>query len=370
MSPWSPRRLLSPRQPNQTPSRRTNLKIELETPTAILHGYYNSSSDGYISGRLLFNAEEAIQVESLDVTLQLHVLYKRPRKKNCPSCAQDLIPITQWSAISTLTPLPQGQHDFDMSFIIPRHLPISMDTPLVTVEYEVYAKALCTGREPIISKKTFKVERILEAESNKQLHTYNFNSTDITTTLCLNSIVRPAGTNSVSLRIDNITSGLAVGLEVWKLQKVTWKLEESVTVTIPNCPRHPTAPTTSQSSQQSETRVIGKKSLRHGWEEHTNESQPHITFSFDYNPNRVGSDTVHACDESADPEVTHALLVELHLEKHFVLPESPWMTSPPRAETTLRMTRPVVLTDLVEPSVPPAYGGSSDGPPEYADVGY
>ncbi|RSL56067.1 hypothetical protein CEP53_006912 [Fusarium sp. AF-6] len=369
MSPWSPRRLLATRQPNQTPSRRTNLKIKLETPTAILHGYFNSGSDAYISGRLLFNAEEAIQVESLDVTVQLHVRYKRPQKKNCATCAQDLIPITQWSAISTLKPLPKGQHEFDMSFVIPSHLPVSMDTPLATVEYEIYAKALCTEREPVASKKIFKVERILEAESNKQLHTYNFNSTNITTTLCLNSVVRPIGTNSVQIRIDNITSGLAIGLEVWKLQKVTWKLEESVTVTLPNCPRHPTAPT-SQPIQQSETRVIGKKSLRHGWEEHPNESQPHITFSFDYNLNRVGSDAIYACDESAGPQVAHALLVELHLEKHFVLPESPWMTSPPRAETTLRMTRPVVLTDLVEPSVPPAYGGSSDSPPSYADVSY
>ncbi|KAJ4203217.1 Endocytosis regulator [Fusarium falciforme] len=101
-----------------------------------------------------------------------------------------------------------------------------------------------------------------------------------------------------------------------------------------------------------------------------NESQPHITFSFDYSLNRVGSETIYACEESAGPQVKHALLVELHLEKHFVLPESPWMTSPPRAETTLRMTRPVVLTELVETSVPPAYGNSADSPPEYADVSY
>ncbi|KAI8654675.1 LDB19 domain-containing protein [Fusarium keratoplasticum] len=375
MSPWSPRRLLSTRQPNQTPSRRTNLKIELETPTAILHGYFNSTSDAYVSGRLLFNAEETIQVESLDVTLQLHVRYKRPWKKNCANCTQDLIQISQQSIISTLTPLPKGQHDFSMSFIIPSHLPISMDTPLSTVEYEVYAKALFTEQEPIITKKIFKVERILEAESNKQFHTYNFNSTNIIATLCLNSVIRPAGTNSVSIRIDNITSSLAIGLEVWKLHKVTWKLEESVSVALPNCPRHPTTPATSQGTsndptQQSETRLLGKRSLRHGWEEHTNESQPHITFSFDYSLNRAGPETIYACEESAGPQVTHALLVELHLEKHFVLPESPWMTSPPRAETTLRMTRPVVLTELVEPSVPPAYGNSADSPPEYADVSY
>ncbi|KAL6354393.1 hypothetical protein LRP88_11724 [Fusarium phalaenopsidis] len=194
-------------------------------------------------------------------------------------------------------------------------------------------------------------------------------------TLCLNSVIRPAGTSSISLRIDNITSSLAIGLEVWKLHKVTWKLEESVSVALPNCPRHQTTPatgsgTSSDQSQQSETRMLGKGSLRHGWEEHANESQPHITFSFDYSLNRVGSKTIHACEENAGPQVTHALLVELHLEKHFVLPESPWMTSPPRAETTLRMTRPVVLTELVEPSVPPAYGNSADSPPEYADVSY
>ncbi|EEU34242.1 uncharacterized protein NECHADRAFT_50344 [Fusarium vanettenii 77-13-4] len=372
MSPWSPRRLLSTRQPNQTPSRRTNLKIELETSTAILHGYSSNSSGAYISGRLLFNTEEAIQVESLDVTLQLHVRYKRPRKKNCASCAQNLVQISQQNVISTPTSLPKGQHHFDMSFIIPGHLPISMDTPLATVEYEVYAQAACTEREPVVSKKVLKVERILEAESNKQLHTFNFNSTNMIATLCLNSVIRPTGTNSVSLRIDNITSGLAIGLEVWKLQKVTWKLEESVSVALPNCPRHPTASGTSQGtdpSQQLETHLLGKKSLRHGWEEHANESQPHITFGFGYSLNRVGSEAIYACEESAGPQVTHALLVELHLEKHFVLPESPWMTSPPRAETTLRMTRPVVLTELVEPSVPPAYGNSADSPPEYADVG-
>lgn len=375
MSPWSPRRLLSTRQPSQTPSRRTNLKIELETPTAILHGYFNSSSDAYVSGRLLFNAEEAIQVESLDVTLQLLVRYKRPRKKNCANCTQDLIQISHQSVVSTPTPLSKGQHDFDMSFIIPSHLPISMDTPLATVEYEVYANAICTEQEPVMLKKILKVERILEAESNKQLHTYNFNSTNMIATLCLNSVIRPTGTNSVSLRIDNITSSLAIGLEVWKLHKVTWKLEESVSVALPNCPRHPTTTATGQGTsnhpnQQSETRLLGKKSLRNGWEEHTNESQPHITFSFDYSLNRVGSETIYACEESAGPQVTHALLVELYLEKHFVLPESPWMTSPPRAETTLRMTRPVLLTELVEPSIPPAYGNSADSPPEYADVSY
>ncbi|KAI8713931.1 LDB19 domain-containing protein [Fusarium sp. LHS14.1] len=373
MSPWSPRRLLSTRQPNQTPSRRTNLKIELEAPTSILHGSSSSSSDAYISGRILFNVEETIQVESLEVTLQLHVRYKRPRKKNCTSCAQDLIQISQQSVLSTPTSLPKGQRPFDLSFIIPGHLPISMDTPLAIVEYEVYAKAIYTEREPVISQKTLKVERILEAESNKQLHTFNFNSTNMIATLCLNSVIRPTGTNSVSLRIDNITSGLAIGLEVWKLKKVTWKLEESVSITLPRCPRHPTPSATSQGSdpsQQSETHLLGKKSLRHGWEEHANESQPHITFSFDYSLNKVGAETIYACEESAGPQVTHALLVELHLEKHFVLPESPWMTSPPRAETTLRMTRPVVLTELVEPSVPPAYGNSADSPPEYADVGY
>ncbi|KAJ4315913.1 Endocytosis regulator [Fusarium piperis] len=369
MSPWSPRRLLSTRQPNQTSSRRANLNIELEAPIATLHGYSRGGSDAYISGRLLFNVEEAIQVESLDVTLQLHTRYKRPRKKNCKFCAREVIQIAQWSAVSTLTTLPKGQHHFDISFIIPGHLPISMDTPLATVEYEVYAKALCAELEPTTSKRIFKVERILEAESNKQLHTYNFDSTNIIATLCLNNVVRPTGTNSVQLRLDDITSSLAIGLEMWKLCKVTWKLEESVSVAFPNCPRHPTAQGyNNDASQQSETRLLGKKSLRHGWEEHTNESQPHITFSFDYSLNRVGSDTIYACDETAGPEVTHALHVEILLEKHFVLPGSPSVTAPPRAEVTLRMTRPVILTELVEPSVPPAYGNSTDSPPEYVDV--
>lgn len=357
-------------------SRRTNLKIAFEPRTAILYGCVNSGSYALVSGRLSFNVEEPLQVESLDITSQLHMRYKRPRKKDCAMCAQESIQITQWSAISTLTPLPKGQHDFDFSFIIPGHLPISMDTPLAAVEYEVHAEALCTEREPVISKNTFKVERILEAEPNKQLHTYNFGSTNMTATLCLNNVVRPTETNSVQLRFDNITSSLGIGLEVWKLRKVTWKLEESVSVTLPSCPRHPTSPRrTSQGanndpSKQSDTFLLGNDSLRHGWEEHTDESQPYITFNFDYSLNRVGSDTTYTCDESAGPWVTHTLLVELHVEKHFVVPGSPRVTAPPRAEATLRMTRPVVVTELVEPSVPPAYGNTSDSPPDYADVSY
>ncbi|KAM0438629.1 hypothetical protein ACHAPT_001382 [Fusarium lateritium] len=246
-----------------------------------------------------------------------------------------------------------------------------MDTPLAAVEYQLYAKALCTEREPVVCNKVFKVERILEAEASKQLHAYDFNSTNITADLRLDSVVRPGGTNAVHIRIDNITSSLAVGLEVWKLKKVTWSLEETVSVTLPNCPRHLATPTGQgtghDSSHQSATRILGKKSLRHGWDEHI-EPRRYIAFNFDYSLNRVGSDTLYVCDESAGPEVKHALHIEIHLGKHFVLPEAPRVSSPPRAETTLRMTRPVLLVDLVEASAPPAYGESSDRLPDYADV--
>ncbi|KAJ3545856.1 hypothetical protein NM208_g2299 [Fusarium decemcellulare] len=352
----------------------TTLKIDLETQGIILQDGCGDDSSGTISGRIHLALDNATRVERLEAGTRLLVRHKRPRRKACSSCIDKQTELNRCTIISEPRTLAQGKHSFDVSFTIPSQLPASMDNPLVAVEYELDAQVSLSEGAPIVSKRPFGVQRLRKAEDDRGVHHYDFNSSKIKTTLSLNRVVSPGGSNMVHIRLDNIASRTDVGFEVWKLKKVTWMVEEAVSMAFPTRSRKSIASNHDEDSQEvkhhSETHVLGEKTYTQGWREEEDGSGSYATFDFDYNLSITGLEG-YACDEQVGPHVNHALKIELLLEKHFVVPENPWVVSPARAATTLRMTRPIVVADILEASeaylmAPPAYNSYEERPPVYA----
>ncbi|KAF5013327.1 hypothetical protein FDECE_677 [Fusarium decemcellulare] len=352
----------------------TTLEIDLETQVVILQDGCGDDSSVTVSGRIHLTLENAARVERLEAGTRLLLRHERPRRKACSNCIDKETELNRCTIVSEPRTLSQGKHSFDISFTIPSQLPASMETPLVAVEYELYAQVSFSEGESVVSKKPFRVQRLRKAEDDRGIHHYNFNSSKIEATLSLNRVVNPSASYMVHLRLDNVSSRIDVGFEVWKLKKVTWMVEEAVSVAFPTRSRKSIPSIHDEDSQEvkdhSETHLLRKKTYTQGWREEEDGSGSYTAFDFDYNlsiTDRQG----YACDEQVGPHVTHALRIELLLDKHFVVPESPWVVSPARAATTLRMTRPVVVADLLEASeaylmAPPAYNSYEERPPVYA----
>jgi hypothetical protein len=372
-----------------------SLDWKLESPPVLFHGNTEDSTGAMVSGQLIMVVkEDIVEVESFAANLKIHVTHKRPFQNHCHECQNQYTELKNWQLLAPGTTLTKGTHLFPFSTLLDGHLPASVSSTLMTVEYEFRADAKLAPTVTVPHPSAIKLTRTLPVkrslpEPELPHHSVRlFPPTNIKTSAHYSSVIHPSGTNNVSLKLDGLMSlnERTKTLDMWKVKRVSWKLEEVTKTTAPACEKHkfmvaPPPPTEGEQQQQQdetakkgvtrvESRILGEKHLHEGWKSDFSGADGTVDFEFEYriNPRRHKPNAPKfACDlHSADLgiDITHSLLIELVVSKEYAPVGKPHMSAQTGTGRILRMHYGLVLTEH------PGLGVSWDeeSPPMYQDV--
>lgn len=355
----------------------------LESPPAVFYGPPEESTGALISGLVFIDVtEDVIGVDSFMASLTMHVTQKRPFQGHCTECQTKVTELKNWQFLASHpTSLHRGRHQFPFSALLAGTLPASINTPLVSISYQFKAEAVFVASPRSSSCLPLKLERTLHVKRSLSEPLYPHHSvrvfppTNIKASAHYTSVIHPAGNNKVTMKLDGlITHNEKVKtVDLWKLKKVTWKLEETIKTKTSPCDKH--TPNTSEEEEsdksiaRTETRILGEKSLHDGWKSDFSGLDGIVEFEFDYSLNQLkmhGKEPRYACDLRTDDgtEVTHSLQIELVVSKEFAPQGKPHLAAQTGTGRVLRMHFAVNLTEY------PGMGVSWDNeaPPVYEDV--
>ncbi|KAI1195963.1 hypothetical protein F5X97DRAFT_345233 [Nemania serpens] len=372
----------------QTPN--ASLGSRIESPPAIFYGSPEESTGALISGQLqLCVKEEVLEVESLEAKFELRVTQKKPFNGHCQDCASEVTELKSWSFLSEPTALtPQRTHEFPFSILLEGHLPATADNHLVSIEYVFTAQARRRdGGLPLKLRRTIDVRRSLPVPGVPHHSIRIFPPTDITASVHYDAVVHPQAASSFTLRLDgigkkNATSG---GVEYWKLKRLSWKLEETVTTLAPACRKHTPkviagvgAGEAKKSAQRTDTRVIAHADLHSGWKADYYSAQGSVEAELEYqigsSSRPAGSDLRgHSGAGAGDSvSVSHRLVVEMVVAQEYAALAHARNITPTGVARILRMNFGVIVTDRGglgvswDNEAPPIYQDVPPSPPSYA----
>lgn len=73
------------------------LDWQLESPPIVMYGDPESSTGALLSGQLFLDVkDDALEIESLNATLNIHVTQKRPFANHCTDCANQYTELKTW----------------------------------------------------------------------------------------------------------------------------------------------------------------------------------------------------------------------------------------------------------------------------------
>ncbi|KAM0738436.1 hypothetical protein ACQRIT_006173 [Beauveria bassiana] len=361
----------------------------IESPPIIFHGTREDSTGAIVSGQLFLDIkDDVVDIDSFKATLSIHTTHKRPCQGHCAECQNQITELQAWVFLDHTTKLHRGKHAFPFSALLGGELPASTNTPLVSIAYEFKAVAQvsrhATGTAAPIQLKfdrTLLVKRSVPEPLFPHHSVRVFPPTNIKASADYVSVVHPTSTNKLTLKLDGLMSHneKVKTVDLWKLKKVSWKLEETIKTVAPACDRH--APTASsvgniKGTVRNEVRVIGEKQLHEGWKSDYSGHDGSVDMELDYSISQArnhAGELKYACDtKTADgTEVTHSLLLELIVSKEYAPEGKARQATPTGTGRILRMHFGVVVTEHSglgvswDNEAPPIYEDVPPSPPAY-----
>ncbi|KOS21035.1 Uncharacterized protein ESCO_004368 [Escovopsis weberi] len=402
-----------PLQQDAPSCRRAAIDCTMESSPIVFHGTPDESTGALVTGQLILEAkEDLLRVESFAARLDLVVTQKKPFSSSCSDCQTQTTTIQRWEFLSHLTSLGNGKHHFPFSVHLGGHFPASMNTPLVSIAYVIKAEAIISASTTDLKAAAhgtdattcLAFERTLDVKRSLPEPIYPHNSvrvfppTNIKATANYMSTLDPNRSNNLTLKLDGLmTHNEKFGtVDLWRLKKLTWKLEETIKTMAPPCKNHEHELDTiaeleaeCKGHARSETRVIGEKSLFEGWKSSYTGSDGTVDFEFDFFVNKDAKDAkavhhkgpqpkapsadLYACDNQTDQgtSVTHSLCLELVISKEYAQEGKTHQSHQTGTGRILRMHFAVVLTNNAGMGVswdneaPPVYEDVPPSPPSY-----
>lgn len=364
------------------PPSTVSLDCSVESPPVVFHGSPEDSTGALVSGQMIMDVkEERVEVDSFTACLRLRVTHRRPFQGHCAECRLRTTDVKTWRLLPhPTTTLRRGRHLFPFSALLGGHLPASIDSPVVSIAYELRAETILV-RAPG-SCVSARLERPLPVKRSlpEPLYPHNlvrvFPPTNIKASATYGSVIHPTGANRLTLKLDGLVSRneRVQTMDLWRLKKVTWRLEETIKAIAPACAKHAPAAAAAadddiKGAVRTETRVLGEKQLTEGWKSDYSGPDGTADMEFDfcvtqYRPH--ARESKYACDlKTRDgSEVTHSLLIELIVSKEYAPEGKPHLATQTGTGRILRMHFAIVLTEF------PGLGVSWDNeaPPVYQDV--
>lgn len=362
--------------PNQPPA---SLDCHIDTsPIVIVND--NATDGSTISGSLLFNVEEAIEVDSLFAILRVHVVHKKPFKRTCKACKHQISELKRCQFITTTTSLDSNTYAYPFSYRVPSYVPPSMDTSLVSVKYEFQAVASIQRTESmsrlpeiITLDRTLPVARSIPVPSKPLLSTRIYQAAGIEVDCSFDPVLDSSGKNYVKLTMSGLRSCPDNGedIQFWRVCKGTWMLQENIKSTAVACSQHAQeCQTDEKSNTQKKTITLGESSFYNGW--NTDDAAGTLNMKFPFfikKASKFNQDT----GDVGDTSVTHSLVLELQLMKETFPNGNPDLSVRTGVGRILRSEHRVVVSDYVRPSDHveeeslPCYNDLRPGPPLYKE---
>jgi arrestin-related trafficking adapter 1 len=86
------------------------LEMSVESPPIVFYGDADNSTGALVSGQLFLKIkDEALEVESFEASLNIHVVQKRPFQNHCADCTNQYTEIKSWKFLARPTTLQQGE---------------------------------------------------------------------------------------------------------------------------------------------------------------------------------------------------------------------------------------------------------------------
>lgn len=364
----------------------------IESPPIVFHGTPEESTGALVSGLMYIDVnEDAIEVDTFNASLSMHVTQKKPFQNHCIECQTKVTELKSWQFLAHPTTLRRGKHQFPFSTLLEGNLPASMDSPIVSISYHFKAEAVAvrgpnsTSCLPMKFERTLPVKRSLPEPLYPHHSVRVFPPTNIKASAHYTSVIHPSGNNKLTLKLDGLMTHneKVKTVDLWKLKKVTWKLEETIKTVSPACDKH-TPALNSQDEEskkgivRTETRILGEKQLHEGWKSDYSGNDGIVDLEFDYLVNQLrahGKEPKYACDlkTSDGTEVTHNLQIELIVSKEFAPEGKVHMAAQTGTGRILRMHFAVNLTEYPglgvswDNEAPPVYQDVPPSPPGYPD---
>ncbi|RDA84054.1 hypothetical protein CP532_0768 [Ophiocordyceps camponoti-leonardi (nom. inval.)] len=237
--------------PHHSPVR---LDWSIESPPIVFHGSPEESTGALISGQMLMDvSDDSVLVEGFNASLSLRVTQKRPFQSHCCDCQHQMRELKSWRLLTKSATLTRGRHLFPFSALLDGRLPACLDTSVVVIEYIFKAQAILGrphGRPPVCIgfSRFLDVKRSLPEPLYPHHSVRVFPPTNIKASAHYSSVIHPTSSNPMTLKLDGLMSrNTKTGsVDIWRLKKVTWRLEETIKTYAPACQRH--APPSSSSS--------------------------------------------------------------------------------------------------------------------------
>ncbi|KAH7308125.1 hypothetical protein B0I35DRAFT_453995 [Stachybotrys elegans] len=359
----------------------------IESPPIVFHGNAQDSSGALVSGLMFLHVkDDYLDVESFHAVLNLHTTQKRPFHAHCADCQHQYSELKTWNLLAHPTRLYRGKHQFPFSVLLAGDLPATVDSPLISISYEFKAEACFVGSQsPIKFERTLPVKRSIPTPEVPHHSIRVFPPTNIKADAEYTTVIYPNSNNKLTLRLDGLTNPIENPnmIDVWKLKKLTWRLEETIKTRAPACKAHAAVAGqgneehAKNSATRTETRCLGEKFFHDGWKADYNNNGGRVELEFDYSVNKIkpNKDVKYACDTRTahGTEVSHSLLVELIVSKEQGIEGKAQFATPTGTGRILRMHFNIILTEYPglgvswDNEAPPVYQDVPPSPPAYPD---
>ncbi|KAH6889640.1 hypothetical protein B0T10DRAFT_439939, partial [Thelonectria olida] len=353
--------LVRPRLFNRYSGERSNSPVTIDwkvesVPTIIL-GNEEEDLPSLLSGQVSLKiGEDQVEIDSFRGSLNVHTTQKKPFKSRCANCKDQHEELQAWSFLSGETTLSKGSHSFPFSALIPDHAPASMDNPLLSVSYDFQCEVQFRSKgKPNSTPQTARfnreitIRRSLSIPDGPAHSTRSFPSAGIEVSSHIDSIVHPEAPSKASITLKGLrrSSGTDENIEMWRLWKGAWKLEEKMKTVVKPCERHEATNSDGDGDLlRTKTRLLREKSLYDGWTITDADGTAQLDFGFGIKRSSSSQPTYSNDTKSLDgTEVTHLLTVELVLIKETFPEDSPNLAVRTGGGRILRLHYRVAMVD-------------------------
>lgn len=391
---------------NETPSPAT-LDFVVESPPVLFHLDPERSSGALVSGQVVLDIkEEKLEVNSILASVVKRVVQKKPFQNHCDDCSTHEEELQKWSFMTHPTILTRGTYKFPFTGILDGHLPITTETGVVCINYELRATTLISRHPvtpgspgiPLSYSQPLQVRRSLPETDNSHNSVRVFPPTNIRASAQYQQVLYPANRGEVTMSLDGLTTRVAENdsIECWRLKKASWRLEESIKSVTKACTRHAShisdpaeleAETNKNKIPRTETRVLGEEIISRDWKSDYLSADGHLELYFDfglhpatrkppphhahyyphYHHHQNNQDIPRFACDTTTPEgvqISHSLLVELIVSRARAPASKPEALVDTGTGRILRMRFRVYLTEKPGSSV----AWDDEAPPLYAEV--
>lgn len=367
-----------------SPNSPVAIDWKVESSPTIVLGSEEESLPSFLSGQVSLKiGEDQVEIDSFHGALVMHSVQTKPFKSRCTSCRDQHKELQAWSFVDEETTLSKGRHQFPFSALIQDNLPASMDTPLLSVSYEFQCEVQFRSRDKSSTPKTTRfnreitIRRSLSIPDGPSHSTRSFASAGVEVSSHIDSIVHPEQPSKASITIKGLRRGSdsEENLEMWRIWKGAWKLEEKMKTVVKPCERHDiTSSDEERDLLRSKTRLLREKNLYDGWTTTDSDGTARLDFGFGIKKSSNSQPTYANDTKSLDgTEVTHLLTVELVLIKETIREGQPNFAVRTGAGRILRLHYRVAMVDesIMGPGCVienlPSYHDIWPSPPRYSD---